>query len=244
MKKKLLGRRKQSKSAFNHQQDQKDAIINGLEDSQALSSSALERLQLHMHLQSLQNPSFSFYNNPALWPKSHPFQENKMEYQSFQSFNHALPASPQSNPLTLIQQDYGKISNNPHIDGSMEKTLNSFVNPMDSIMVSNVNDDGDDHQQLQQQEVSAFQAELDNILNNNKAAAVNFMAQQQGDQVIAAHDFDYCFKEMNVTKDNSLMWWSNDFVDSSKSASSNSWDSNSVIGSDGIFQHYDLGYNL
>ncbi|XP_015876104.3 transcription factor MYB36 [Ziziphus jujuba] len=262
LKKKLLGRRKQSSnnrlSSANHQ-DSKDA--NGLEDS--LSSSALERLQLHMHLQSLQNP-FSFYNNPALWPKLHPFQENYKMNQSFQSFNHespnpvliqhGLPTSPQSDPLSTIQQDYAKISKNPNIDG-LGKTLNasdgsnSFINvsnnPMDSIMVSNVNDDGiqQSNHHHQEQQVSAFQAELDSILNNKAAAAVNFVTQQQqqGDQMGAA-DFDYCFKEMNVSKD-SLMWWSNDF-DSSKSASSNSWDSNSVLQSDGIFQDYELGYNL
>ncbi|KAL0428280.1 UNVERIFIED_CONTAM: Transcription factor [Sesamum latifolium] len=72
LKKKLLGRRKQSNT--------NRASIPGLEpkdasgdadDLQNLSSSALERLQLHMQLQTLQNP-LSFYTNPALWPKLNP----------------------------------------------------------------------------------------------------------------------------------------------------------------------------
>ncbi|KAG6430889.1 hypothetical protein SASPL_108962 [Salvia splendens] len=59
LKKKLLGRRKQS----NKRQEMKDA--NEDDSLQNLSNSAMERLQLHMQLQ---NP-FSLFNNPALWPK-------------------------------------------------------------------------------------------------------------------------------------------------------------------------------
>ncbi|KAK1322961.1 hypothetical protein QJS10_CPA02g01458 [Acorus calamus] len=40
----------------------------------------MERLQLHMQLQGLQNP-FSFYNNPALWPRLHPLGESLLQNQ-------------------------------------------------------------------------------------------------------------------------------------------------------------------
>ncbi|XP_022867619.1 transcription factor MYB36, partial [Olea europaea var. sylvestris] len=83
LKKKLLGRRKNSRmnrpSAISGQ-DPKDA--NGGEENnylQNLSRSALERLQLHMQLQ---NP-FSFYNNPAFWPKLNPFQDKMIQGLQF-----------------------------------------------------------------------------------------------------------------------------------------------------------------
>ncbi|KAE8713992.1 Transcription factor RAX3 [Hibiscus syriacus] len=75
LKKKLLGRRKQSNNIH--------------------SNSALERLQLHMQLQGLHNP-FSFYNNPALWPKNiHPLQDKMI--QSMQA------AASNGNPNLLMQ---------------------------------------------------------------------------------------------------------------------------------------------
>lgn len=265
LKKKLLGRRKQSNnrlSSASNQDPNKDA--NGLEDAQPLSSSALERLQLHIQLQSLQNP-FAFYNNPALWPnKLLPFQE-KMMSQSFQSLNdqsphnplidqHALP-SPQPAEQGQKVDHFGEIlPSNPQIDGISDKSLNVGVNTSStdgsntfitmsnplmgsSTIVPNVDNNAgiinhDDHQQ-----VSALQAELDNILNNKAVSSTTFVPQ--GDQI--ADQFD-CFKEMNVINKDSFMWWSNDF--DSKSSSSNSWDSNSVLRSDGMFRDYELGYNL
>ncbi|CAN8253039.1 unnamed protein product [Cochlearia groenlandica] len=70
LKKKLLGRQKQ----MNRQDSITDSRENNIIKSpQNLSNSALERLQLHMQLQNVQNPFSSFYNNPNLWPKVHPF---------------------------------------------------------------------------------------------------------------------------------------------------------------------------
>lgn len=267
LKKKLLGRRKQSNnrlsSSTSINQDPKDA--NGLvEDAQPLSSSALERLQLHMHLQSLRNP-FSFYNNPALWPhKLLPFQEKRMN-NSFQSLSdqspnmqyNALPCPrpaellPGANPITTIQEDhYAKISCNPSDDSgnfmSMSNNNNNLLMESTTIhvpRVENINNAGiidDVHQQQQQQQVSVVQAELDKILNYKAGSTPSSVPQ--GDQIaINAEQFD-CFKEMNVINKDSFMWWSNDF--DSKSPSTNSWDSNSVIQSDGIFHDYELGYNL
>ncbi|XP_050373459.1 transcription factor MYB36 [Argentina anserina] len=251
LKKKLLGRHKQS-GANRGSQDLKDASGDAY---QALSSSALERLQLHMQLQNLQNP-FSFYNNSALWPKLHPFQE-KMN-QTVQAMNDHNSSNPlmmqqfsisnqdqivqghkvnehffeQTTGALAIQEQYAKLCINPKMD-ELENAMNgmssSFIstsNPVDSTVVVSKAD------LIERQVNVSFQAQLDDINNS-----VGFTPQQQDDQVA---EFD-CFKEMNVTKDN-LMWWANDF--DNKSASSNSWDSTSVLQSQGMFQDYELGYNL
>ncbi|KAI3991873.1 hypothetical protein MKX01_012818 [Papaver californicum] len=77
LKKKLLGRRKDSHSRRLSSSLHKDLKDSNEEDNSyinTLSNSALERLQLHMQFQNLQTP-LSFYNNPALWPKLHPLGE-------------------------------------------------------------------------------------------------------------------------------------------------------------------------
>lgn len=79
LKKKLLGRRKpgnaKGRPGINLE-------ANGPQDGTSfpseLGDSALERLHLHMQFQTLQNPISNFYNNPALWPKLHPFLQEKM----------------------------------------------------------------------------------------------------------------------------------------------------------------------
>ncbi|XP_031251762.1 transcription factor MYB36-like [Pistacia vera] len=233
LKKKLLGRRKQSANngLASSGQDPND---NGGDDShsQGLSSSALERLQLHMQLQSLQNP-LSFYNNPALWPKLHPFQEKMI--QSLQSLNgmhninnpvmqNVLPGQSTAPPLKN-PQDY-----NPQINDSIP--INTNNNFMDTNPVPKVNGVNIDQSNVTTQPASTFQAELESFLNNK---GVGFTAQE--DQL---PQFEY-LNTMNGSKDN-LLWWANEF--DSKSASSNSWDSTPVLQSEGMFQDFELGYNL
>ncbi|KAL5549068.1 hypothetical protein UlMin_004299 [Ulmus minor] len=246
LKKKLLGRRKQSGGRQSSSLDMKDQS-NGLEETEVLSNSALERLQLHMQLQNLQNP-FSFYNNPALWPKLHPFQQKMV--QNLQSLN-----ENQNNPLFHQAQTnvnlYQPPTNNAKIEGNNPK-IGSSENPSDgSNAFINVSNPMEDHETnivpnnvhgLEQsnggiEQVSGFdQVELDEILNNQ---TVSFMSQ--GDQQM--NEFD-CFKDMSASKE-SLMWWCNAFE--GKSASSNSWDSSSsaALQSNGMFHDYDqLGYSL
>ncbi|EOY31764.1 Myb domain protein 36 [Theobroma cacao] len=264
LKKKLLGRRKQSninRLSSSNQDPNEVNTANDSQFSQGLSNSALERLHLHMQLQSLQNP-FSFYNNPALWPKIHPLQEKMI--QSIQSSNGRpnllmqplLPNPQPENERTADfydqptaasvahQQDYPKSSNTKglELDNSLDGITTSDGsdpfgtgnNLMDSATVPKA--DGHHHGTAQSnaavQPVSNFQAELDEFLNNKTAGYV-----PQEDQMT---EFD-CFKEMNGAKD-SLIWWSNDF--DAKSASSNSWDSTSVLQSSGMFQDYELAYNM
>ncbi|GMY35422.1 transcription factor MYB36 [Fagus crenata] len=241
LKKKLLGRRKQSNM---NNETAKDS--NGLEDNNSyspalLSNSAFERLQLHMQLQNLQNP-FSFYNNPALWPKLHPLQE-KMMIQSLQSLNefptpmidHALP-SPQPGQAQKVgfyepptSAKVNELENSLHGHVSSSDTFINGNNPIDSTAVPKPHGIEQSNAGIQ---ASAFQAELDVFLNTK---TVDFVPQE--DQIA---EFD-CFKEMNVSKD-SMLWWSNEF--DAKSASLNSWDSTSVLHSQQMFQDYELGYNL
>ena len=253
MKKKLLGRRKQSNFSS------KDTN-NGIEEnsySNALSTSALERLQLHMQLQSLQNP-FSFYNNPALWPKLHPIQEKMIH--SLQSLNdgsnpvmqNALPNSPhdeqgQKGEFYKPQHDGAKINNPDQVhlleniplsnsgvpfvaSGSSTNPMHSSLAPRsEAIHVQTNNNVGF-------QQLGALQNELDEILNNR---TMGYVPQEDHDM---ASGFD-CFREMNDSKD-SLIWWSND--SDTKSASSNSWESSATpaLLTQGMFQDYELGYSL
>lgn len=260
LKKKLLGRRKQSNGAARLSSVNPDGLKDysaGLEDMESLSSSALERLQLHMQLQSRQNP-LSFYSNPALWPKLHPFQQKMI--QSFQSLNAMNPNPPTQHNLTSPQEDldhhqpevqaktadfyneaqnanvignegegYAKIGGNPKMDG-LANSANNFMNmsnPMDSSTIAVPNGDHS----------AAFQTELEKILNGE---AVNFnipQGDQDHDDQNMAYQLD-CFKEMNNVSRDSLLWWSNEFE--AKSASSNSWDSTSAAldQSNGIFHDY------
>ncbi|XP_021276766.1 transcription factor MYB36 [Herrania umbratica] len=264
LKKKLLGRRKQSNINRLSSSNQDPNEANTADDSQfsqGLSNSALERLQLHMQLQSLQNP-FSFYNNPALWPKIHPLEEKMI--QSIQSSNGSpnllmqplLPNPQPENERTADfydqpakasvahQQDYPKSSHTKglELDNSLDGitpsdgsdpfgTGNNLMNSA-TVPKADGHHHGTAHSNAAVQPVSNFQAELDEFLNNKTAGYA-----PQEDQMT---EFD-CFKEMNGAKD-SLIWWSNDF--DAKSASSNSWDSTSVLQSSGMFQDYELGYNM
>ncbi|XVF34259.1 hypothetical protein REPUB_Repub18cG0043800 [Reevesia pubescens] len=271
LKKKLLGRRKQSNinRLSSSNQDPNDQA-NGADDhnqfSLGLSNSALERLQLHMQLQSLQNP-FPFYSNPVLWPKIHPWQEKMI--QSIQASNgganllmqHLLPdpdqpANEQSaddfydQPATASlaqQQDYPNVKR-VELDNALGGISPSdgsvpIGNGGDNLMESATHvpkEDRNDHHGIAHpinagvQLVSNFQAELDAFMNNETAGYA-----PQEDQI--ADQFD-CFKEMNGTSKDSLIWWSSDF--NAKSASSNSWGSASVLQSNGVFQDYELGYNM
>ncbi|CAI0402937.1 unnamed protein product [Linum tenue] len=105
LKKKLLGRRKQQQQ-LHHQQSPEGSPATSVEhdhqnhhqspSSHGLSNSALERLQLHMKLQTLnQNPLL----HTMLWPKLHPFQE-KLLLQAMNDENN----NNQSMQLPLLPQ--------------------------------------------------------------------------------------------------------------------------------------------
>ncbi|XP_022863047.1 transcription factor MYB36-like [Olea europaea var. sylvestris] len=207
LKKKLLGRRKNSRvnqlSAVSGQ-DPNDP--NGGEENnylKNLSSSALERLQLHIQLQ---NP-FSFYNNPVFWPKLNPLQDKMVQSQQFLNENNQNNLI-QRTPIGPLQAavEWSTISN---LKADEHQNSENETNIQGSNFVGQSNYTGIEP-------LSGFtQAELDDLLNNEVA---DFQPTQS--QNLAEFD---CFKEMNGSMD-SLGWWSNDFVDAT-SASSKSWDS-------------------
>ncbi|XP_022753660.1 transcription factor MYB36-like [Durio zibethinus] len=258
LKKKLLGRRKESNSNRLWCSSQYPSEANGASDnkyfSQGLRTSTLERLQLHMKLQSLQNP-FSSYNNPAPRPKIHPLQEKMIQNIQASKGSSNLRVQPLlPNPqaeneqsaddfydqASLAQrQDYPKTINAKglELDNSLDEISPSDgsvpFGTGDNLMDSEIMPKADsNHHGLAQltnaalQPVSNFQAELDEFLNNKTTGYA-----PQEDQM--ADQFD-CFKEINGSKDN-LIWWSSEF--DAKSSSSNSWDSNSVHLSYGMFQN-------
>ncbi|KAJ9548617.1 hypothetical protein OSB04_021160 [Centaurea solstitialis] len=226
LKKKLLGRRKQSQ-ANKLSGDPKDS--SGVE---TLSNSAIERLQLHMQLQSLENPNFSHYDhNPnSMWPcKLNPIQEKMMH--SLQLVNESSNALMMQNfsPATPQKLEYYAQSNNP-LPQEYSPMSNMMINGMgiNNIPESSssvlVPESGCTKQQVPSMELQPcweFQAEIDELLSNKGAAPLE---GQMGDQ------FD-CFKDMNGAKE-SMTWWSNEFE--ANSASSNSWDSAAV------FDHHKL----
>lgn len=225
LKKKLLGRRKQSN--FNNPKDTTNTS-NEIDDSNALSNSALERLQLHMQLRGLQNQNLlSFCNiNPALWPtKLHPFQE-KMIHSLQQPLSATSNNSDTNNINPVLQKEefYKPTLGVP--------VIASGNDPMDSDNLAPKVEAGHDNEQyMGNQQVSALQAELHDILN---------MTQQE-DQM--DHVFD-CFGEINNSKDSLMTWWSNDL--DAKSASSSSWGSSStthVLQPEAMFPDYELGYS-
>ncbi|XAR51190.1 hypothetical protein NMG60_11005746 [Bertholletia excelsa] len=239
LKKKLLGRRKQTNMRTH--QDPKDS--KGSEENSSsppqLSNSALERLQLHMQLQSLQSP-LSPYNNPALWPKLHPLQE-KLMIQNLQFLNpnlmRNLPPTPSPKPdntpeqpttsLGFPPQDYPSFTSSLKID-ELENylTTDSSIgfhpgsNPMPR-------PDGVAEPGSGMEPVSSFQVELEGLLNNKTSGLEQAQEDLMGELG--------CFAEMNGS-------WANGL--NSKPATSNSWDSSSFMQSEGLYQDYALGYNL
>lgn len=200
--------------------DPKDA--NGIEEkscSPILSDSALERLQLHMQLQ---NPNLCFYNNISMWPKLLPLQEKMVH-----STNPSMQISPPSTQLGQGQKVgiYEQISNlnlDNFLESSVLGNLNNGRNLLDSTIVPRL-----DGMEQSNEGIQTFQGEIDG----------GFQPVQED----SIAEFD-CFKEIDGSKGN-LIWWSNDQLDS-KSVSSNSWDSTSLLRSKVMYDDYVQGYSL
>ncbi|KAD3068079.1 hypothetical protein R6Q59_017953 [Mikania micrantha] len=228
LKKKLLGRRKQTNKLSGSSQDPKDS--NGLE---TLSNSAIERLQLHMQLQSLENPNFSQYDNPhPMWPcKLNPIQEKMM--QTLQLVNESSnplmmqnfsPATPQkveyyAQSSNRLQQDYSPM--NSMMMNGMSNSIGINIPESSSSLVLESNDTKQPPASMELQQCWAFQAELDELLSNKGAAPL-----MEGQQNMVSTEFE-CFKDMHGGKDSCMTWWSNEFE--ANSTSSNSWDSIRVL---------------
>ncbi|AES92359.1 putative transcription factor MYB-HB-like family [Medicago truncatula] len=238
LKKKLLGKRKQS-NINNCLMNQKDT--NGIDEnsySNSLSSSALERLQLHMQLQSLQNPLSFYNNNPAalVWPKLHPSQEKMIQISLQNSNNNPMMQNAFSSPQVDLLENIIPLENNNNNSVTFNASGNSSNNN-NSIMHSSVAPRGEAVEKSTNNEgIQELESELDEILNNR-----NIITMEDEYRVA---EFD-CFRDMNNngSKDQNLIWWSNDSGDT-KSGSSNSWDSTTNLMQEGMFQDYELGYGL
>ncbi|RWV78769.1 hypothetical protein GW17_00060206, partial [Ensete ventricosum] len=96
------------------------------EDLIILTSSALERIQLHMQLQSVYNP-FSFYHNPAQWPDHHALGES-----NFQSHNMDDMAKAQAlGDMAAYQPKFDM--HNTTIQEEMDCSTLGFRSPPDSL---------------------------------------------------------------------------------------------------------------
>lgn len=234
LKKKLLGKRKQSQmNRLLLAGQDPDKETNGVAEEnpllQNLSNSALERLQLHMQLQGLQNP-FSLYNhnNPAaLWPnKLNPFQPKLIQNNTLE---------PMASNLEMNEQSVGGASQHEHMHMLAAQPDYSKMNELESCM-----NDGSDNAILgsslgqentgEIQPIPGFtQSEIDNLLINGSENQIS--------------DFD-CFKQMDGSKEG-LEWWNPEF--DTNSGSSNSWVSPPMLPpqSEGMYQDYaSLGYNM
>ncbi|RWW37329.1 hypothetical protein BHE74_00057570 [Ensete ventricosum] len=91
-----------------------------------VTSSALERIQLHMQLQSVYNP-FSFYHNPAQWPDHHALGES-----NFQSHNMDDMAKAQAlGDMAAYQPKFDM--HNTTIQEEMDCSTLGFRSPPDSL---------------------------------------------------------------------------------------------------------------
>jgi len=214
--------------------NQKDT--NGIDEnsySNSLSSSALERLQLHMQLQSFQNPMSFYNNNPAalVWPKLHPSQEKMIQISLQNSHNNPMMQNAFSSPQVDLLENIIPLENNNN-----SVTFNASGN--NSIMHSSVAPRGEAVEKSTNNEgIQELENELDEILNNR-----NIITMDDDEYRVAEFD---CFRDVNNngSKDQNLIWWSNDSGDT-RSGSSNSWDSSTNLMQEGMFQDYELGYGL
>nr|XP_043622852.1 transcription factor MYB36-like [Erigeron canadensis] len=220
LKKKLLGRRKQSQanrlSGSSHEPEEGNRI-------EALNNSAMERLQLHIQLQSLGNPN---YENLPIWPcKLNPLQEKMMlnlqhvnespnPLTIMQNFSPAIPQKVEYYSNNTLQQEYSPLSN--MIINGMD--LNSMgINIPESSSLVYESNDMKQPPSLELQQCWAFQAEIAELLSNKEALPLD------GPQI---NEYD-SFKVMQGAKDG-MTWWPNEFGENS--VSSNSWSSTGILG--------------
>ncbi|KAJ8634636.1 hypothetical protein MRB53_008903 [Persea americana] len=254
LKKKLLGKRRESQTRRGiSASTQEGNEANGMNDNSslpALSSSALERMQLQMQLQGLHNP-FSFYNNPALWPKYHALGEKILQDQ----YNDFL--TMQQGRVSQIQPDHNgtfediaspsfaslqeNSLNRNHKQEELENSLNGLASSSSSIAIEGRHKSYGRASafipnELEQSNMNfhmeaALQPEFSDLLYN-KMGGFNGVEEQ-----ISELD---CLKDMTGTKEN-MIWWANDF---DTKFLSNSWDSSSVFQTQELFLDYPMGYDL
>ncbi|KAL8461329.1 hypothetical protein ACS0TY_032710 [Phlomoides rotata] len=212
LKKKLLGRRKQSNSNRLPIQEDSSSSFN----LQNLSNSALERLELHLHLQ---NPFSSYYNNPSLWPKF-----NHRMIQTLNSLNHNQN----------IPDDQPAAADHPHLLQQVYTSLKEeeLVNSVNCLPGTESDIMGDNNG------ISGFtQAEIDDLLNNRSSSTsvTTGNDQNQMAELIEGGGKDH----------NNLAWWSSQFEENTTS-SPTSWDSATMLHhSEEMYRNFGVaGYSM
>ncbi|KAG1364440.1 transcription factor MYB36-like [Cocos nucifera] len=191
--------------------------------SRALSTSALERIQLHKQLQGLYEP-FSFYNSPALWPKFQPLGDKLFFHIQHPDAN-TIAATPvqQASDATMIEPS-GQNVFNP-MDASIQEDLNSstlgFPSPSSSHGALSMENSNSNFNAA----AVGLQDELHDLLYQEIGCSGGHEQQQQT-------KLD-CFKDLNGGKE-SMNWWATDGFEKS---SSGSWDSASNLQAD-LLQEY------
>ncbi|KAI4380551.1 hypothetical protein MLD38_006728 [Melastoma candidum] len=219
LKNKLLGRKRRGNAGrFSSKDPNKEGNNEDSQSPSSLSSSALERLQLHIQLQTLQDP-FSLYNNPVVWPKMHaPLLREKLE-QSLRLLDEnrqSLNSPVQSLSGNSLPADLTSIS--------LEDYTRSLV--AEPSLVPEVRGGVDDGFGTSNMGAGATMANCD----ENEASLID---QRMG-------ELNYYDNLGNGLKDNLAWWPSGDGADM-KSESGSSWDSSTgnVFPTDpGMFQEF------
>lgn len=223
LKKKLLGRRRNSNtnrlSSIPGQQDP----IKDENNLQNLSSSALERIQLHMQLH---NP-LSFYNNPMLWPKLNPLHHKTIHtLNPDQNINqtdqiHSSLDQP-APPVSPDHQHQEYYSPNLKADELLQTNLIEFSETVE------LNTGALD------QICSGFDALVE--VNNNKSST--FVLPTESHEIVE----NDCCREMdgrNKVNDDLQGWWSDEFDAAGSSLSTMFHDQHQEM-----YQDYVIGYSM
>ncbi|KAG1326937.1 transcription factor MYB36 [Cocos nucifera] len=172
LKKKLVGRRRdRPHSCHLSSTDSKEPSndIDHNKNLQSLSTSALERLQLHLQLQGLHHP-FAFYNNPLLWPNLLPPGERTLQSQHSNVSNETVVKPPSStmSPIQPIPLDSmnGDITEN--FDGA---TLNGHCSTTSTTVFIN---------EQSNSKLNAVEAELHDLLYGGKDCLKEMDGEAEG----------------------------------------------------------------
>jgi len=177
-------------------------------------------MQLHLQFQGLHSP-FSFYNNPALWPKFHPlggaapFQGQPDTSSATNNPVHQVSETSvfEPTPQSLFPIKPADVPSYPQMSANMQEDFCESSN-FDSM-------------------AAGLQAELQSLFNyGNSGSSIG-----QG----GVAEFEI-FQEMNGQGTENVNWWATNGFD--EKSHSSSWDLASALQPDSVLQEYVLGYEL
>lgn len=190
-----------------------------------------------MQLQGLYDP-FSFYNNPALWPRYHPSGDKLFPIQQTDA-NTIAAATPvqQASDATIVEPSgqnvlpiKPKIPNpmNAYVHEDLNSSTLGFPSPSSSRTLSMDNSNPNFNAAA-----VGLQSDLHDLLYGKNGC----FGRQEGQRQT---ELD-CFKDISGDKE-SMNWWATNGFD--EKSSSGSWDFASNLHPDHLLQEYGLGYDL